>query len=131
MIKNLPIKPLIEHYGGKIPRDVHGWQKIKCPFHDDAHASAGVSTKEGIFVCHGCGIKGNAINIVMEVEGKKYYEAIKIAEGITGESHEALLRKSTLGRRISESSGHRPRSGSTDTIRSRRGATAWSRAVHW
>jgi DNA primase len=124
MSKNLPIKPLIEHYGGKIPRNIGGWQKIRCPFHKDTHASAGVSVDEGLFVCHGCGIKGNAINIIMAVEGKKFREAVKIAEGITGESHKALQQKSSLGRRVSQSSGDRLSRGSKDTIRSRRGAVA-------
>lgn len=124
MSDNLPIKPVIEYYGGVIPRNIHGWQKMKCPFHNDTHASAGVSTKEGIFVCHGCGIKGNAINIIMEREGKKYHEAVKIAERITGESHSALQQKRSLGRRVSGSSGNRHGSGSKDSIRSRRGAVA-------
>jgi DNA primase len=49
-----PIAAIIEHYGGRLRRDYGSWQKIKCPFHDDSHASAGVSVTDNIFVCHGC-----------------------------------------------------------------------------
>lgn len=112
MTNNLPIRPVIEHYGGKIPRNIDGWQKVKCPFHSDSHASAGVSIKEGLFVCHGCGVKGNAINIVMSEEGKKFREAVKIAERITGEGYKPLQSKYTSSRRVSSPS--RSRSGGSE-----------------
>jgi DNA primase len=117
---NLPIKPVIEHYGGRLNRNIENWQKVKCPFHDDSHASAGVSVREGLFVCHGCGVKGNAINIVAIQEGVKFREAIKIAEGITGEGYQSLQQKHSSGRRVSSTQRIRSRSGSGDSIRSRR-----------
>ena len=117
---NLPIKPVIEHYGGEIRRDSENWQKIRCPFHPDSHASAGVSIKEGLFVCHGCGMKGNAINIIMKWECKQFYEAVKIAEGLTGEGYQALQSKHKSGRRLSDPQRIRSRGGATGSIRSRR-----------
>lgn len=117
MSNNLPIKPVLEHYGGRIPRNIDGWQKMKCPFHDDSHASAGVSVKEGIFVCHGCGMKGNAINLVMKEEGKPFREAVKIAERLTGESHKPLQQKYTSSRRLSTTSGSRRGNSTTSSIR--------------
>jgi DNA primase len=115
-----PISAIIEHYGGKIRRDYGSWQKIKCPFHDDSHASAGVSVMDNIFVCHGCGVKGNAFNVIKIHEGVKYGEAIKIAEGITGESYQSLRGVPSLGRRILNPKGNKSRDSSRDSIRSRR-----------
>ena len=43
------IAPILEHYGGKTIPDRYGWQKIKCPFHDDSHASATVNLEENAF----------------------------------------------------------------------------------
>ena len=115
-----PIAKIIEHYGGRLRRDYGSWQKIKCPFHQDSHASAGVSVMDNIFVCHGCGIKGNGFNVIKLHEGVKYGEAIKIAEDITGESYQSLRSTPALGRRISQTKGIKPKSNGTNSIRSRR-----------
>jgi DNA primase len=115
-----PIAQIIEHYGGRLRRDYGSWQKIKCPFHGDSHASAGVSIADNIFVCHGCGIKGNAFNIIKEHEGVKYREAVKIAENITGESYKPLRKSSALSRRISGEQRNSSGGGSRSSIRGRR-----------
>ncbi len=115
-----PIAAIIEHYGGRLRRDYGSWQKIKCPFHSDSHASAGVSVTDNIFVCHGCGIKGNAFNVIKLHEGVKYGEAIKIAEGITGESYQSLRAAPTIGRRVSSTARNKSRDSGKNSIRSRR-----------
>lgn len=115
-----PIAAIIEHYGGRLHKNYNSWQKIKCPFHSDTHASAGVSIMDNIFVCHGCGIKGNAFNVIKLYEGVKYGEAIKIAEGITGESYQSLRGVSSLGRRVSSTARNKSRNSTKDSIRSRR-----------
>lgn len=115
-----PIAAIIEHYGGRLRKDYGSWQKIKCPFHSDSHASAGISVTDNIFVCHGCGIKGNAFNIIKLHEGVKYNEAIKIAESITGESYKSLRATPTIGRRISSTPRNKSRDSGKDSIRSRR-----------
>lgn len=112
-----PIAKIIEHYGGRLRKDYNSWQKIKCPFHQDNHASAGVSIKDNIFVCHGCGIKGNGFNIIKLHEGVKYSEAIKIAENITGEIYKSLRSTPSLGRRVSETSWIKPRTNGKNSIR--------------
>jgi hypothetical protein len=65
-------------------------------------------------------VKGNPFNVIKIHEGVKYGEAIKIAEGITGESYKSLRGIPTLGRRLSSQTRDKPRDGSRDTIRSRR-----------
>ena len=115
-----PIAAIIEHYGGRLKRDYGSWQKIKCPFHSDNHASAGVSVADNIFVCHGCGVKGNAFNVIKLHEGVKYGEAIKIAEGITGESYQTLRTTSAIGRRVPSTKRNKSSSSTGNSIRSRR-----------
>ena len=117
---SISIDKVVTHYGGKLRNNYIGWQKIKCPFHSDSHASAGVSLGDNIFVCHGCGIKGNGFNIIKLHEGVTYREAIKIAEGITGESYKSLRRVPSLGRRVPNEARNKSRNGSKDSIRSRR-----------
>lgn len=99
---NPPIKPIIEYYNGKVSRDSMTWQKIRCPFHGDQHASAAVNMSDNIFVCHGCGIKGNAFNIIMNQEGVSFREAVTIAEGILGTGSGALRAVHPGSRGISE-----------------------------
>lgn len=119
MAKEPPIAKIVEHYGGKLRRDYGSWQKIRCPFHSDSHASAGVCVTENLFVCHGCGIKGNPFNIIKQHEGVNYREAIKIAENITGEGYSALRSTPSLGRRVSSTA--RDKSGDSPRNKIRRG----------
>lgn len=115
-----PIAVIVKHYGGRVREDYKHWQKIKCPFHKDNHASAGISVSDNIFVCHGCGIKGNGFNIIKEHEGVSFREAIKVAESITGEVYQSLRKPLAIGRRVSQAPRSKSRSGSSNSIRSRR-----------
>ena len=74
-------KPSIEEYltyiGAAVPAMGSGWRKMKCPFHDDSHASAAVNYDINAFICHGCGVKGDTYSLIMYKEGGDYREAIK------------------------------------------------------
>lgn len=100
------IIPVLEHYGVVNVRETHGWQKIKCPIHEDSHASAGVNTDDNIFVCHACGSKGDTYKIIMEKEGVGFREAVEIAKSITGDdsSYVRGFNKKTSGRRSTSTS---------------------------
>jgi DNA primase len=118
-------KPSIEEYlnyiSATVPAMGSGWRKMKCPFHDDSHASAAVNYDKNAFICHGCGVKGDTYSLIMHKEGGSYREAIKFAASVltTGnaEIHQqnrngkGLSRKSqSIGRRgkhISSGSGRR------------------------
>lgn len=115
MSEQPPIAAIVEHYGGKLLKNYGSWQKIKCPFHSDTHASAGVSVSENLFVCHGCGIKGNPFNVIKKHEGVSYREAIKIAENITGEGYQLLRGSSASSRRLSRST----RNNNADSTRNK------------
>ncbi len=94
------IKSVLEHYGATV-QERHGWVKLRCPFHDDGHASATVNFEENAFNCFGCGVKGDTYSIIMEHEGIGFREAIKIAEGITGQSSTALRASGAKSRSVS------------------------------
>ena len=48
-----------------------------CPFHNEKTGSFTVSPSKGIYKCFGCGVSGNAIGFVMEIEQCSYIEAVK------------------------------------------------------
>jgi len=51
--------------------------KANCPFHGEKTPSFVVSPQKQIFHCFGCGIGGDAIKFVMEIEKLSYPEAIE------------------------------------------------------
>jgi len=53
------IAAYLEHIGAKLPAVGSGWRKIRCPFHPDKTASAGINFDEGRFKCHACGVAGD------------------------------------------------------------------------
>jgi DNA primase len=121
-------KPSIEEYlnyiGAATPAMGSGWRKMKCPFHDDSHASAAVNYDKNAFVCHGCGIKGDAYSLIMDRERINYREAVQFAASVLTSGNTEVrqqdrtrarlsVKPSTLGRRgknISLGSGRRPTS---------------------
>lgn len=52
--------------------------KALCPFHEEKTPSFNVNPERQIFVCFGCGKKGDVITFVMEQERVDYPEAIRI-----------------------------------------------------
>lgn len=101
--ENPSIKPILEHYGARVPTR-RGWFSMKCPFHDDSHASASANLDEGAFCCFACQIKGNAYGIIMKKEGVDFREAISITERVLNESGEALPQRIGGSRGLSSGS---------------------------
>jgi CHC2 zinc finger len=78
------IRAVLDHYGVEVA-DRPGWHPVRCPFHDDEHKSATVCLHDGprdVFVCHGCGVKGDAIHLIMQEEGVDYFVAKQRAEAL-------------------------------------------------
>jgi DNA primase len=121
-------KPSIEEYlnyiGAATPAKGSGWRKMKCPFHDDSHASAAVNYDKNAFICHGCGIKGDTFSLIMDRERINYREAVQFAASVLTSGNTEVrqqdrtrtrlsVKPSTLGRRgkhLSLGSGRRPTS---------------------
>lgn len=96
---DLDITPVVEYYEGHMPYIAvvgSGWKTMRCPFHGDKQASA--RTNGYGFMCHGCGIKGSAISIIMEREGVDFTTAIGLYESWSGTSLEALRGKNARKR---------------------------------
>jgi DNA primase len=64
-----------------------------CPFHDEKRPSASVNHVEKKFRCHGCGIHGDAVALLMEKRHLEFRSAVEEAEGIAGVSGKAVSRK--------------------------------------
>lgn len=103
--ENPNITAILEHYGATVPTR-SGWAKMKCPFHNDSHASAAVNLQDNLFKCHGCQYKGSGYKIIMDKEGVGFREAINIAEGILNQSGQVLPRRTGRGGRVSGRSGN-------------------------
>jgi len=122
LVDDLPdIVSVLKHYGANITR-ASGQVNIKCPFHNDSHASASFNTRQNIFNCFACGMQGNSIQIIAKKEGCDIREAKSIAEGITGESHQQVRGKYSSGGRLPGKSGNHKGSSASGAIRRSRGA---------
>ena len=126
MIKH-SIKDVIEHYGGRVGTNRRtGWVKIRCPFHDDSHASATINLDKNAFNCFACGAKGDTYSIIMQEEGVEFREAVAFAERITGESNLPLSTKRSSSGGLPRRTGAEPKRCSDSSIRVRRTTINWS-----
>ena len=122
LVNDLPdIVAVLKHYGANISR-ASGQVNIKCPFHNDSHASASFNTRQNIFNCFACGMQGNSIQIIAKQERCDIREAKSIAEGITGESNQQVRGKHLSGGRLPRKSGNNKGSSTSGAIRRSRGA---------
>ena len=48
-----------------------------CPFHDEKTPSFSIAPDKGFYKCFGCGVAGDSITFIMEIEGLSYPEAIR------------------------------------------------------
>ncbi len=105
------ITAVLEYYGATVPTR-SGWAKMKCPFHDDSHASSAVHLADNVFKCHACQYKGDAYAIIMQKEGVNFREAITLAKRIFDQSGKVLpqrtARSGGLPRRTGDLSGASP-----------------------
>jgi DNA primase len=54
-----------------------GSQKGLCPFHDEKSPSFNVRPAQGFYHCFGCGVGGDSIKFLMEIEGIPFVEAVE------------------------------------------------------
>ena len=94
------ILAVLEHYGADVSRihdsPSYGWQAIKCPFHDDRSASAGVNVKLDGFTCHtGCG-SGDSWKLIQEREGVDFRGAVEWAKRNLGYASKRLGKRTVV-----------------------------------
>lgn len=63
-----------------------------CPFHNEKTPSFHVSVAKGIYKCFGCGVGGDSLKFVMELEKYSYPEAIRYLAGKYGVEIEEVER---------------------------------------
>src|SRR5882672_3577633 len=83
------IAEVLESYGADVPRG-YGWKALRCPFHPDSRASASVHIGDGLFKCHACDIKGNAVQVIMRHEGVSYADAVERAQSLSRDGDEHI-----------------------------------------
>jgi DNA primase len=90
---SLSIVTVLEHYGASLSGTPSaGWHPLRCPFHDDHMASAGVNIQLNGFRCHACDISGDAIKVIEMQEHMNYGEAVDFARKVLGASIETISR---------------------------------------
>jgi DNA primase len=82
------------------------YMKGLCPFHSEKSPSFTVTPEKQIYHCFGCGVGGNSIHFLMEVEGYNFAEAVRVLadeagipitwEEATAEQTEQQMEKSAL-----------------------------------
>lgn len=103
---NWAIEQLLMHYGwdGQERGPRRMWTRVRCPFHYDRNASAGVSYELNSFNCMGCDASGNSVTLVMQQEGLEAREAVEWLDSTIdrpeGSKPEASERRSRPKQRI-------------------------------
>ena len=120
------IADYLRYIGATVPPEGNGWRKIKCPFHEDGHASAGINFDEGRFKCHGCGVSGDVYDLIIEKEGGTYREAIKFAQAISLAGSEPVRKSNTFSQRLPSNTESLGRRGSTISSGSSKGRSSRS-----
>jgi hypothetical protein len=116
----------LRHVGALLPAEGHGWRKIKCPFHHDSNASAGINFEENRFKCHACGVGGDVYDLIMHREGGNYHEAVKFAETISLAGDSPVRKPNTFGNRLSGNPQSIGRRGATISFRGSQGRSSRS-----
>jgi len=100
----LTVADVIRHYfpDWQVPEGHVGWRKMKCPFHDDKTASAGINEGLNAFNCLACPYAGSPISLIMRKESIGREEAIEFARSVLGTSVTRVQRS------VSKSSQRRP-----------------------
>lgn len=100
------ISLILEHFGASHVPTRRGWFSMKCPFHDDSHASATANRDENVFCCFACQIKGDGFAIIMQREGVGFREAIDIAKRVLKSRGEVLRERNNGSRGLPRRTGN-------------------------
>lgn len=116
----------LRYIGAAVPAEGHGWRKIKCPFHNDSHASAGINFEDNKFKCHACGVGGDVYDLIMHKEGGTYREAIEFAQTISLAGNAPIRKPNTFGSRVPSNPQSLGRRGAAVSFGSSKGRSSRS-----
>jgi hypothetical protein len=88
--------------GWEAPDNNNEWNKMCCPWHGENRASSSISYDNDAFVCRACGVKGDALSLIMRKEECGFQDSKLYAERILGKSYEGVQGKPARkpGRRV-------------------------------
>ena len=121
-----PIGDILRHYGATVPPKRGGWQAMRCCFHEDSNASAGINQDINRFHCHGCGVSGDSYDMIVNKEGVTLGEAIDIAESISGAGYGSVRESNPYSRGVSRPSRSQFRGSKKVSVRSSFRSASWS-----
>ena len=75
------------------PDNKNEWNKMLCPFHGESRPSSSISYDNDAFVCRSCGVRGDALALIMREEDCGFQDAICRAEGLLDRSYEKIQAK--------------------------------------
>ena len=110
---------VLAHYGLDTDRD-WGEHPVTAICHDDKHKSASINWDKGVYNCHTCNWGGDAITIIMHMEGLTYRDAVRFAEETFGGSGRTV-------RPSQERDGYLIPGSKRDTSKRRRYVPSWKR----
>lgn len=88
----LDICAVLSHYGMDAPA-TGVWSKFKC--HGERKASASVNSSIGVMSCFSCGLKGDALAVIRQLDSCDFRGALAKYKEITGEDAPGFGDKST------------------------------------
>ena len=94
-VSDIPVAPVLIHYGWNIPDEIRTWRTVRCGVHEDTHGSCRVT--DTYVYCQACGFKGDAVDIVKHYEGLGFSDAVNRAAELAGVS-DSTVRGGTGGR---------------------------------
>lgn len=74
--REVDIVDVFQDITGTQPRKTGSSYSVRCPFHDDKSPSCVLYPQSGTFHCFGCGESGDAISLVMKLQGKDFPDAV-------------------------------------------------------
>lgn len=99
------LEVLLDFYGVDYDGSKTREQSIKCPVHDDSHASASLNLDKELWNCMACGAGGSVYDLVMRKELCEFEAAVKFVEGFTGESRPRSGAKPRARKRVPPGEG--------------------------
>lgn len=127
-MERFPLGPVLDHYGVQYVDSMSGWQMVRCPVHDEAHASCSLNLDARFYDCKACGSRGGALDIIKAREGLEGAPAHDLATQLTGVRYEDLRREPAgfTGRRVSRGQGFQPRYRNSAPARLRPTGRTWT-----